>query len=475
LQKKNKINNFFKYSFLRRDKLMRRILFVFFSNFLFAQTYFAQQKTNQLTRILFVFDASNSMNAGWQSSDKISIARKLMAESLSEIKGKENLELALRVYGHTTQIANGQDCEDTKLEIPFAKNNEQAIIEKLKSISCRGTTPIAYSLEKAAGDFPATKDSRNIIILITDGIEACDGDPCAVSRALQAKSIILKPFVIGIGLDENFTETFSCIGNFYDVSNEDNFKNVLDVVIAQALNNTTTQINLLDANGKPTETDVPITFYNSFNKQPLQNIIHTINSKGNPDTIILDPVINYDMLVHTLPLVEKKAIKLIPGVHNIITANTPQGTLNLVSSGKGNDKILAVIRQKGKSEIINAQTFNTKVKYLVGTYELEILTLPRLKMKEVEIKQSYTTNIIIPESGVLNFSAGSSGSGAILVKEGSKLSSVTNLNTELTNEQFVLLPGNYVLVYRSKNSKETVYTIEKEFKIISGTTINIRL
>jgi Ca-activated chloride channel homolog len=462
-------------SFLKGDDLICKIPLFLFCFFFFTNIFYAQQRESKLTRILFVFDASNSMNAGWQSSDKISIARKLMAESLTEIKGKENLELALRVYGHTTQIANGQDCEDTKLEIPFAKNNEQAIIEKLKSISCRGTTPIAYSLEKAGGDFPLDKDVRNIIILITDGIEACDGDPCAVSRALQAKNIVLKPFVIGIGLDENFTDTFSCIGNFYDVSNEDNFKNVLDVVIAQALNNTTTQINLMDANGKPTETDVPITFYNSFNKQIIQNIIHTTNSKGNPDTIILDPVINYDMLLHTLPSVEKKGIKLIPGVHNIVTANTPQGFLNLVNSGKGNDKILAVIRQKGKSEIVNAQTFNTKVKYLVGTYELEILTLPRLKMKDVEIKQSYTTDIVIPESGVLNFSAASVGYGTIMVKEGSKLTAVTNLNTELMNEQFVLLPGNYIVVYRSKNSKETVYTIEKEFKIISGATINIRL
>jgi hypothetical protein len=61
----------------------------------------------------------------------------------------------------------------------------------------------------------------------------------------------------------------------------------------------------------------------------------------------------------------------------------------------------------------------------------------------------------------LNFSAASAGYGIIMVKEGSKLTAVTNLNTELMNQQFVLLPGNYIVVYRSKNSKETVYTIAK--------------
>jgi Ca-activated chloride channel family protein len=37
--------------------------------------------------------------------------------------------------------------------------------------------------------FNDTRKVRNVIILITDGIEACDEDPCAVSRALMAKGM----------------------------------------------------------------------------------------------------------------------------------------------------------------------------------------------------------------------------------------------------------------------------------------------
>ena len=88
----------------------------------------------------------------------------------------------------------------------------------LKSLKPKGTTPIASTLEKAGDDFLKcpTNDCRNIIILITDGIEECNGDPCAVSMALQKKGIILKPFVIGIGLDLEFRESFECMGSFYD-------------------------------------------------------------------------------------------------------------------------------------------------------------------------------------------------------------------------------------------------------------------
>ncbi|MGI8892843.1 MAG: hypothetical protein ACR2GN_05220, partial [Bacteroidia bacterium] len=52
------------------------------------------------TRILFLFDASQSMFAGWQSGMKIDVAKKLMSELLDSLNNISNLELALRVYGH---------------------------------------------------------------------------------------------------------------------------------------------------------------------------------------------------------------------------------------------------------------------------------------------------------------------------------------------------------------------------------------
>ena len=179
--------------------------FTFLLLALLSTTSAYSQKTDQkkeLTRILFVMDASNSMNAFWGNEPKIIAARRVLLESLGPIEEVPNVEIALRLYGHQTRIEPGkQDCDDTKLEVPFGPHSGKAIREKMNAVQCLGTTPIARSLVKAAGDFP-DRNSRNIIILITDGIEACDEDPCAVSRALQAKGIILKPFVIGVGLED---------------------------------------------------------------------------------------------------------------------------------------------------------------------------------------------------------------------------------------------------------------------------------
>ena len=154
------------------------------------------------------------MNAFWGGSRKIETASDLLSQTLKELHHSDGLELGLRVYGHGTKhVAGQQDCDDTELLVPFSSANNLIIKQTLGRIRAQGTTPIARSLEMAAGDFPDDK-GRNVIILITDGIEACDEDPCAVSRALQAKGIVVKPFVIGMGIDEDMMGKLECIGIF---------------------------------------------------------------------------------------------------------------------------------------------------------------------------------------------------------------------------------------------------------------------
>ncbi|MGQ0829363.1 MAG: vWA domain-containing protein [Bacteroidota bacterium] len=301
---------------------------------------FAQSKNKQtLTRIEFVFDASYSMFGQWQSDMKMDLAKKILTEFLDSIQKADNpnLELAFRCYGHQVPLRPERSCTDTKLEVPFGRSNVTALAIKnrLKTIVPKGTTPIAYTLEQCGPDFPTASSAnvRNIIILITDGIEECEGDPCAVSLALQKKGIVLKPFVIGIGLDQSYMNSFGCIGKFYDASNETSFKNILNIVISQALNSTTVQVNLNDQIGRPTETDVNMTFYDEQSGVIRYNYMHTINHKGVPDTLTIDPIGTYKMVVHTIPPVEKTGIELVPGKHNIIAVDAPQGYINLKMSG----------------------------------------------------------------------------------------------------------------------------------------------
>jgi Ca-activated chloride channel family protein len=436
--------------------------------------YAQKTNTSSLTRIEFLFDASQSMYAQWQTNTRFEIAKKLLSEMVDSLDQIPNLEMALRIYGHTKKFPP-QDCDDTRLEVPFGKNTAYQIKKKLNEIKPSGTTPIAQSLDQCGKDFP-DDPARNIIILITDGIEECNGDPCAVSLMLQRKGIVLKPFVIGLGLTKDYKDVFNCVGNYFDATDEVTFRNVFNIVISQALNNTTVQVNLLDEKHRATETNVPMTFYDSYSGAIRYNFIHTMNTKGLPDTLLIDPLGTYDIVVSTIPPVRKDSNKIVAGKHNIIGIDCPQGDLFLKFDGTSDYKNLpCIVRKKGDSKTLHVQQFNTTTRYLTGNYDLEVLCLPRMIIENVNIAQSKTTTVQIPNPGMATLQMTSSGYGSLFVEKDNKLTWIYNLSENTTRESVLLQPGNYRVVFRPKNSKESVYTIEKSFRITSGsgTTINI--
>jgi Ca-activated chloride channel homolog len=442
--------------------------------FVFAQTEQEQPKPEPLSRILFVFDASQSMMGKWQSDVKINIAKRLMSNLLDSLKSYKNLQVGLRVYGHQKQYPPA-DCNDTKLEVPFDNNNFDLVKNRILSLTPKGTTPLAYALEQAAGDFPVCTNCRNIIILITDGIEECGGDPCAASLLLQKNGVSMKPFIIGIGRD--FEDAFNCAGTYFDAASEISFQKALNTVISQALHSTTLQVNLLDINNKPTETNVNMTFYDHVNGKFKYNFIHTLNNRGLPDTLVLDPLITYDLIVNTLPPTGIEEISLVAGAHVTVSINAPQGNLNLKIGA--NERIVknlqTIVRMHDSSETINVQSFGENKKYLCGSYDLEILTLPRLYIDNVKIEQSQTTTIDIPLPGIVVLRKSVNGYGSLYLEKNGSLEWIYDLRESVLQETLVLQPGNYRVVYRSRSAQRAIYTIENSFTILSGGTSNVNL
>jgi len=146
------------------------ILVILFSNFLFSQS---------INQVDIIFDASGSMWGQINGVSKIEIARKAMADLMKDFEEQKDLQLALRVYGHTNK-----QCDNSILEIPMEAGNHANILAKINSIKPLGKTPIAFSLEQSVSDFNNEKGEK-IIVLITDGLESCNGAICAVSQALK--------------------------------------------------------------------------------------------------------------------------------------------------------------------------------------------------------------------------------------------------------------------------------------------------
>lgn len=440
----------------------------------FAQQQKEPDKPPILTRILFVFDASQSMYGVWQNSTKFDIATRLFTGLLDSLKNTPNLEIALRLYGHQKHYPP-QDCDDTRLEVPFAKDNIPRIKHALKTTVPKGTTPIAYALSQAAKDFPPCDRCRNIIILITDGIEECGGDPCAASLELQKQGIILRPFVVGIGRD--FRKQFECVGTYYDAANEKEFQTALKIIISRALNPTSVQVNLLDQYGNPTETNVNMTFYDHLTGNIRYNFIHSLNNKGFPDTLEIDPLVIYDIVVHTIPPVRLDSVTITSGKHNTIGLDAPQGYLAFKASGNATLKFLpCLVHKAGSNDILNVQQFDQTEKYLTGSYDVDVLCLPRLHIGNIEIRQSHTTSVEIPLPGIAVIQTTTYGYGSLLMESKNGLDWLYNLkDNEQHQETLYLQPGKYRVVFRSKYSNRASYSVEKSFTVEPGQTTNVKL
>ena len=450
---------------------MKKILFI--ALFFVSSISFGQE----VTRILFILDASNSMNARWTTEQtRIQAAKELLAQAVDSLVGTPNLEIALRVYGHQSPVtATFQDCNDTKLEVPFGKDNYNTIKYRIKSIEAKGTTPIARSLEAAAGDFPDAT-TRNVIILITDGLEACDNDPCIIAQKLKDKGVKVTPFVIGLGMDLSYLDKFNCIGTYSEAETKDAFKSVLGNVINKALVNTTVQINLNDITKNPKETDVTLFLYEAGTKKLKYTFTHTINRFGYPDTVIMDPKYKYDLVVNTLPKVEKNNISILRNIHNTIVVDAPQGYINVRFTNASKPyQIESRIMQETSTATLNVQHMNTPDKYLIGKYKVEVLTLPRF-YKTVEVTQSSMVSIDVEAPGFFNYKLGNLIVGQIFVKKEDGTNEwVCNIDQNAKSGQWQLQPGNYLLVYRQRNLKSTANTLQKEFRINSNKTTSINL
>jgi len=141
-----------------------------------------------------VVDASRSMWGQINGQAKMTIAKNILQDVSYWFP--EDLDLALRAYGSTSP-SDSNNCADSALLVPFAEYNREPIRGAIGGLRPLGQTPIAYALNQAAHDFGSLQSDR-AVVLVTDGIESCGGDPVQAARDLSMQGIAVH--VIGFGL-----------------------------------------------------------------------------------------------------------------------------------------------------------------------------------------------------------------------------------------------------------------------------------
>jgi len=177
-----------------------------------AGILFSLSANAEKKNIALVLDASGSMNGKIKGGRvKIDAAKEAVAELVNNMDGSINL--SLRAYGHQFHRRE-KNCKDTSVIVPFGAVSDVAskVTSKANSLSAQGYTPITYVLGLAADDLKGLPGQRTIV-LVSDGKETCEGDPCLLAKKLVAADAQLTIHTIGFGVDAQTRAQLQCIAD----------------------------------------------------------------------------------------------------------------------------------------------------------------------------------------------------------------------------------------------------------------------
>ncbi len=183
------------------------------------------QVTQALSPIIFIYDASGSMWGQIDGKSKMEIASTVLSDVVNKLP--EDQEIGLVAYGHRTE----GDCKDVEFLAEVATGNKLKINQSLKKIKPLGKTPLAYSATLVINELRQSK-MKSTIILITDGIESCDGNICDVIKLAKEEGIDFRLHIVGFGLKAGETDQLKCAaeagdGKYFDAADAGNLTDAL--------------------------------------------------------------------------------------------------------------------------------------------------------------------------------------------------------------------------------------------------------
>lgn len=183
-------------------------------------------------RTMIVLDASGSMWGQIDGKSKMEIARETLGNVLQSVP-KES-ELGLMVYGHRDKGS----CSDIELVVPAAAGTGDAISSFANGINPKGKTPISDAVRQAAESLRYTEDKATVV-LVTDGLETCQADPCAIASELEKSGVDFTAHVVGFGLTEEEGRQVACLaentgGKYFQASDAGQLVAALAATVAEA-------------------------------------------------------------------------------------------------------------------------------------------------------------------------------------------------------------------------------------------------
>ena len=157
-------------------------------------------------KAILVLDASGSMWGKIDGQSKIEIARGVVSDILRD--WPSNIELGLIAYGHREKA----NCADIQTLVPVGRIKTQVIQSAIDNVDPKGKTPLSDAIRLAASEL-RSEEEKATVILVSDGLETCEADPCAAASELEKAGVDFALHVVGFDTKEEENEQLRCLAD----------------------------------------------------------------------------------------------------------------------------------------------------------------------------------------------------------------------------------------------------------------------
>jgi Ca-activated chloride channel homolog len=185
--------------------------------------------------VAILLDSSGSMAAKVGSKTKMEIAKEAVRNYASKLPQGSNV--MLRVYGQKGSNADSDkkvSCESTEVVYELNTYNEDGFQNSLDKFKPTGWTPIAGAIQAAQKDLEGQNGDKaeNLIYVVSDGVETCNGDPAAAAKAIADSSAKAQVNVIGFDVKNEGQQSLRKIaqaggGEYHSVNSAADFEKYL--------------------------------------------------------------------------------------------------------------------------------------------------------------------------------------------------------------------------------------------------------
>lgn len=332
-------------------------------------------------KIIFVLDASGSMWGKVGGEAKIVSAKTVLKKAINDLP--DDAEVGLIAYGHRTK----GDCEDIETLSPLKAIDKSGLGEKIDALDAKGKTPITDSLRKAIAEVKALNTDETVkIVLVSDGLETCDGDPCKLVKEAKEAGVKIAVHVIGFDTGKLNVSQLECIaqaggGLYLNADDADGLGDALDQAVGAEVseyNNFISVKSLVD--GKLTDAMVKV--FKEGTKETVGGGRTYLDASTNPRKIPL-PVGVYDVEVQAVrikgsPIISFEKVEVKENETAEKVADYSAGILKVKISVNGElkDASVKAISADTDKVITGGRTYATKpisLRLVPGRYYVEVI------------------------------------------------------------------------------------------------------